>query len=265
MFEIEKLNYINSNMLDNTKCQTKNKFLGNKIEIFQFPDGYRGNMDSVLLAASVTAKSGQKVLELGCGNGVALCCLLYRVSGLEVYGIEFDKKVAELCRRNISLNNFKSKILNIDVASSIRELKSLSFDHVFMNPPYFKKNAVKKSPIPSSNQAKVETVPLSEWFSVARKRCKPKGKITIIQRVERLPEIMECLGSHFGQITVQPISSFKDSSPKTIIVQATKDSSAAFTLLAPKIVHKRDSVSGKVVYEEELNKILRSGYPLLLN
>ena len=153
------------------KDLTKNKFLGNKLEIFQFPDGYRGNMDSVLVAASVTAESGQKVLELGCGNGVALCCLLYRVSGLEVYGIEFDKRVAELCRRNISLNNFKAKILNSDIASNMRELRSLSFDHVFMNPPYFKKNAVKNSPIPSSNQAKVETVPLSKWFSIARKRC----------------------------------------------------------------------------------------------
>ena len=252
-------------MYAGNKDLTKNKFLGNKIEIFQFPNGYRGNMDSVLVAASVTAESGQKVLELGCGNGAALCCLLYRVSGLEAYGIEFDKRVAELCRRNISLNKFKAKIFNSDIAASIKELKSLSFDHIFMNPPYFKKKAVKKSHIPSSNQAKVETVPLSEWFSVATKRCKPKGKITIIQRVERLPEIMESLGSHFGQITVQPISSFKDSSPKTIIVQATKNSSAAFKLLAPKTVHKRDSVSGKVVYEEELNKILRSGYPLLLN
>ena len=141
----------------------------------------------------------------------------------------------------------------------------MSFDHVFMKPPYFKKNSVKKSSIPSSNQAKIETVPLSEWFSVAKKRCKPKGKVTIIQRVERLPEIIKCLSGHFGQITVQPISSFKYSSPKTVIVQATKSSSAAFTLLAPKIVHRRDTLSGKVVYEDELKKILRSGYPLLLD
>jgi len=48
---------------------TKNKFLGNKLEILQFSEGYRGNMDSVLVAASVAAKSGQKVLELGCGKG----------------------------------------------------------------------------------------------------------------------------------------------------------------------------------------------------
>ena len=73
------------------------------------------------------------------------------------------------------------------------------------------------------------------------------------------------LKGHFGQIIVQPISSFKDVSPKTVIVQATKSSSAAFTLLAPKTVHRRDTVSGKVVYEDELKKVLRSGYPLLLN
>ncbi len=252
-------------MFDDNKELTKNKFLGNKLEIFQFTDGYRGNMDSVLLAASVAAESGQKVLELGCGNGVALCCLLHRVGGVEVYGIEIDKRAADLCRRNVSLNKFKAKIFNCDIATSIRELKSASFDHVFMNPPYFKKNSVKKSPMPSSNQAKVETVPLSEWFSVAKKRCKPKGKITIIQRVERLPEIMKCLSGHFGQITVQPLSSFKDSSPKTVLVQATKSSSGAFTLLAPKTVHRKDTVTGKVVYEENLKKILRCGHPLLLN
>ena len=210
-------------MSADSKDLTKNKFLGNKIEIFQFSNGYRGNMDSVLVGSVCCRRKWQKVLELGCGNGVALCCLLYRVSGLEVYGIEFDKRVAELCRRNISLNNFKAEILNSDVASSIRELQSLSFDHVFMNPPYFKKNVVKKSPIPSSNQAKVETVPLSEWFSVARKGVNLKVKLRLFKGWRRLPEIIECLNGHFGQITVQPISSFKDlSSPKTIIVQATK-------------------------------------------
>ena len=95
-------------MLDNRKDLTKNKFLGNKLEIFQFSNGYRGNMDSVLVAASVTAESGQRVLELGSGNGVALCCLLYRISDLEVFGIEIDKRAADLCRQNIIFNKFQA-------------------------------------------------------------------------------------------------------------------------------------------------------------
>ena len=244
---------------------TKNKFLGNKLEILQFTEGYRGNMDSVLVAASVAAESGQKVLELGCGNGVALCCLLYRVSGLEVFGVEMDKRAADLCKRNIDLNMFKATIFNINIANTIKELKSVSFDHVFMNPPYFKQNSVKKPHTLSSHQAKVESMSLSAWFSVAKNRCKPNGKITIIQRVERLPDIINCLNGYFGQVIVQPISSFKDTSPKTVIVQATKTSGAAFKLLAPKIVHRRDGISGKVVYEDEFKKILRYGHPLQLN
>ena len=252
-------------MLDDITGLTKNKFLGNKLDIFQLSDGYRGNMDSVLVAASVAAESGQKILELGCGNGVALCCLLYRIGGLEVYGIEIDKRASDICRKNIILNKFEATIFNSDIVTSIRELKSVSFDHIFMNPPYFKRNSVKKSPTPSSSQAKIEAVPLSKWLSVAKKRCKPKGKITIIQRVERLPEIIKCLSGNFGKITVQPISSFKNTSPKTVIVQATKSSRAAFKLLSPKIVHKRDRISGKVVYQDEFKKILRCGKPLQLN
>ena len=252
-------------MLDNRKDLTKNNFLGNKLEIFQFSGGYRGNIDSVLVAASVSAESGQKVLELGCGNGVALCCLLHRIKDLEVFGIEIDKKVADLCQQNLILNNFKASIFNSDLSTNIKELKSISFDHVFMNPPFFKKNSVIESPNSSSCQAKVETVALLEWISLAKKRCKPKGKVTIIQRVERLPEIIRYLNGHFGQIIVQPLSSFKDTSPKTVIVQARKGSRAAFKLLSPKIIHRRDTNTGNVVYEDEFEGILRSGHPLKLN
>ena len=133
-------------MLNDIKGLTKNKFLGNKLEILQLSEGYKGNMDSVLVAASVTAESGQRVLELGCGNGVALCCLLYRVGGLEVYGVEINKRASDLCRQNISANRFKATIFNNDIATGIKELKSVSFDHVFMNPPYFKKNPLRSLP-----------------------------------------------------------------------------------------------------------------------
>ena len=141
----------------------------------------------------------------------------------------------------------------------------MSFDHVFMNPPFFKKNTVIQSLTPSSRLAKVETEALSEWISVAKRRCKPKGMVTIIQRVERLPEIIKYLNGHFGQITVQPLSSFKDISPKTVIVQAKKNSRASFKLLTPKIVHRRDADTGSIVYEDEFEEILRSGRPLQLN
>ena len=46
-------------------------FLGGKLRILQPRDGYRAGIDPVLLAASIPARAGDRVLDLGCGAGVA--------------------------------------------------------------------------------------------------------------------------------------------------------------------------------------------------
>ena len=48
---------------------TCDDFLGGRLSIWQPRDGYRAGVDPVLLAASVPARAGQSVLELGCGTG----------------------------------------------------------------------------------------------------------------------------------------------------------------------------------------------------
>ena len=54
---------------------TDDGFLGQRLHILQPRQGYRAATDPVLLAAAVPAQSGQSVLELGCGAGVASLCL----------------------------------------------------------------------------------------------------------------------------------------------------------------------------------------------
>ena len=61
--------------------------------------GYRAGVDPVLLAASVPARAGQSVLDLGCGAGVAALCLAARVPGL-LAGLEVQPAYAALARRN---------------------------------------------------------------------------------------------------------------------------------------------------------------------
>ena len=59
---------------------TEDLFLGGKLSLFQPKDGFRAGLDSVLLAASVNAKSGEKVLEIGSGVGTVLFCLMHVTS-----------------------------------------------------------------------------------------------------------------------------------------------------------------------------------------
>ena len=48
---------------------TRDKFLGGRLVISQPKKGYRAGVDPVILAASIPARSGESILELGCGVG----------------------------------------------------------------------------------------------------------------------------------------------------------------------------------------------------
>ena len=60
---------------------TEDRLLGGKVRLRQPRDGYRAAIDPVLLAASVPAKPGERVLDLGTGAGAAALCLMARVEG----------------------------------------------------------------------------------------------------------------------------------------------------------------------------------------
>ena len=82
---------------------TENSFLDGKLNILQPKKGFRAGLDSVLLAASVNAESGEKVLEIGAGVGTVLFCLMNRISGLEATGIEIMEEYHTLSLINAPL------------------------------------------------------------------------------------------------------------------------------------------------------------------
>ena len=85
---------------------TEDAFLGGRLRLRQPADGYRAAIDPVLLAAAVPALPGDKVADLGCGVATAGLCLLTRLPGIRVTGLELQPWLAELARRNADLNGF---------------------------------------------------------------------------------------------------------------------------------------------------------------
>lgn len=242
---------------------TANDFLGGKINLLQPKDGYRAGVDPVLLAASVPAQPGQSVLELGCGAGAAALCLGARVRDLHLTGVELQPDYADLARRNSARNQIELEVFDADLTSLPDELRQRQFDHVIMNPPYFDRQASTQSRNAGKDIAFGGETPLSDWLTTAAKRLAPKGTLSLIQRIERLPEVLaHCT---LGSISVLPLAARDGRAASLFILQARKGGRADFRLLAPLIMHQgTEHTHDSESYTVQLRSILRDGVELRL-
>jgi len=242
---------------------TCNAFLGGRVQLLQPRFGYRAGVDPVLLAAAVPVKSGQSVLELGCGVGAASLCLAARVAGLSLTGVEVQPDYADLARRNAAENDMALTVHCADLTELPDAIRQQNYSHVIANPPYYQSGS--HSPATNAGRAIAlgETTPLQDWIAVAARRLAPKGYLHMIQRSDRLPDLLTACSGKLGSLEILPLSARIGRSPDLIILRARKGGRAAFVLHAPLIlhqgaVHTHDGES----YASEIAAILRDGAAL---
>lgn len=217
---------------------TCDAFLGGKVMLRQPREGYRAGVDPVFLAATVQAKPGQSVLELGCGAAPALCCLGKRLPGLDLYGLELQPAYAELGRQNLSENGLTGTIWQGDLSTPPAEMKALSFHHVIANPPYFESDKRIKADDGGREIALAGETALATWVATATKRLRPRGYATFIQRAERLPELLSAMQQHLGALELLPLLPRENRPPRLILLRGRKDSRAPFRFHTPQIIHE---------------------------
>ena len=247
-----------------TGAVTRDGFLGGRVQAYQPATGYRAGVDPVLLAAAVGARAGQAALELGCGVGVASLCLLARVPGLRVTGVEVQPDYAALARRNADgVEGFE--VVEADLRALPADLRQRSFAHVLMNPPYFDRAAGTASEDEGRDIAFGGETLLAQWIDAGARRVAPKGHLTLIQRIERLPEVLAALEGRLGSIIVRPIAGRPGRAPERFLLEARKEGRAPFRLSPPLVLHEGDRHEGdRESYTPELRAILRDGASLPL-
>jgi len=244
---------------------TDDGFLDGRLKILQPRNGYRAATDPVFLAAAMRAKAGETVLELGCGAGVALACLLHRVP-VRATGLELQQEYADLAEQNMARNGVSADIVAGNLADMPLSLRAKTFDHVMMNPPFFE-SAHHSAPQDSGKSTAFlegETS-LESWIAAGMKRLKPLGWLTIIHRAERLADILAAL-SKAGDIHILPISARTSRPARRVIVQARKGAAGPLNLLAPLVVHDGDAHSADGDdFSKTAREILRDGNALVIS
>ena len=245
---------------------TTDAFLGGRVMLGQPKKGFRAGVDSVLLAAAVGAKPGQGVLELGCGAGAAMFCLATRVHSLDIVGVEFQRDYADLARRNAETNKFGIAVVEADIRNLPETLRNRTFDHVMANPPYYEGSKITSARDAGRRSALTEAVELRDWTEVATRRLAPGGYLTMIQKADRLPDMLAALDKRLGSLCVQPISPRESRKAELVILQARKGGKGAFSLRAPLVMHQGPRhEADKNDYSEEAENILRHAAPLNFN
>lgn len=244
---------------------TRDAFLGGRLTLSQPTAGYRAGVDPVLLASFVNASSGDAVLDLGCGVGAASLCLGARIPGLRLVGVERQRNYAELARKNASDNNISLTVHEGDIAELPPALREDSFDHVIMNPPYFKRDRGSASPDRPRETALGEDTPLAVWIDQATRRLTPRGYLTLIHAAERLPDVLAAMDDRLGSVLVKPLCPRAGRAAKLVLVHARKGGRGAFRLAAPLVLHMGDAhEADKEHYTPEVSAILRDGHALPL-
>lgn len=247
--------------MDDASATTDDRLLGGRVILRQPARGYRAAIDPVLLAAAVPVAPGTRVLDLGTGVGAAALCLIARVDGAAVTGVEIAPEIAALARGNAALNGvgdrFEVVVGDVEDAGTLR---GETFEHVMMNPPFH--DAATQPPSPEFGKARSNAAPagsLEAWIRRGLARLASGGTLTIIQRADRLAEILAGIGTHAGRVTVKPIAPREGDAATRILVQAVKGRRTPLALLAPLVLHDAD---GR--YTAAAERILAEAVPLSL-
>ena len=125
---------------------TSGHLLGGRVSFVQPRSGFRTGIEPVLLAASVPALPGDRVIEAGTGSGAALLCLAARVPAIHGVGIERDPMLAGLAAANAVANGMAGLEFH---AGSLETFDAGTgcCDHAFANPsnPKFNKEFAAKA------------------------------------------------------------------------------------------------------------------------
>jgi tRNA1(Val) A37 N6-methylase TrmN6 len=241
---------------------TEDAFLGGKLLLRQLKSGHRAGHDAMLLAAATSARSSDRVVDLGAGVGAAGLALAKRVAGIELVLVEIDAALAELARGNAVANRVAAEVVVLDVMSAPAEFAAAglspdSIDVVLMNPPFNDSARHRASPDKAREIAHVASdATLEGWIHAARRILKSGGVLTMIWRADGLAELLAALDRGFGSLAILPVHGDAASPAIRVLVRAIKGGKAPLQMHAALVLNSEAAMPNRQVQDVLAGKVV---------
>lgn len=236
--------------------ETIDQLLAGRVTIVQPGEGYRVSIDAILLAAAVQPASGESVLDVGCGDGGATLCLAWRAPDISLHGIDVRADAVARFRAGISRNGWDRRMTSAlhDVANRENSELAACFDWVMSNPPYLPAARMdQRDQSEGHDPTSTETVPLTDWVAFMAACLHDDGRLALVHRADRLPEILGAVFPHAGNICVFPLWPRQGVPARRVIVTAQKGAKGPAKVLPGLVLHETDgsfTPAAKAVLED---------------
>lgn len=231
---------MNANLTDTDETT----LLGGRVRLLQPKAGLRAGLDAVMAAAGVPAQAGQHVLDLGCGTGGAGFCVLARVRGARLTGLDVQPDLLVHARESAALNDGAGEC--DFVCGDVRDKAALpadAFDHAVCNPPYMQEGAWYESPDPVRTRqlGKVAgDARLADWVDCLQRVLKPSGSVTLVHRADHADKIIQALGTRFGGVEIWALHPHAGEAASRVIIRALKNRKSPAVIHAGIVLHEAD-------------------------
>ena len=243
--------------------ETLDTLFEGKLKLFQGRSGYRFSLDALLLAHFMTCRRGEKIADLGTGNGVIALILAYLHSSLSITGVEIQLSMVDRASRNVRMNGFQERVTisQADVRNIQETFSPESFAAVVCNPPYRRTTSGRISPNVERKIARHEIAAgLADFLRAGAYLLPIKGRIAMVYPALRLVDLLQSMrNANLEPKRLRMVHSFADTKASLVLVEAVKGGRSGSEALSPLIVYKK----GKQ-YTTEVEAMLAGKAPVRL-
>lgn len=205
-------------------------------KIIQNKNLYRFTSDSILLSRFARAKYGDVVADFCSGSGIVglhFLCLNGHISGVTLF--EMQPSLSNMAARTIAFNGFENALAVCCRLQDIGREHDDKFSLVLCNPPY-ERGGLQNLTYEKAVCRKEITITLPEIVSAAYKKLKYGGRFALVNRADRLAEVIYLLKSHgLEPKRLQFVSGTPGGKPYLILIESTKGGKPGLELLPPAV------------------------------
>ena len=223
--------------------ETLDGLFGGRVSVLQGKGGYRFSLDAVLLAQFVNLRRGDRVFDLGSGNGVIALLLASLHPSVRVTGLEIQRSMVHKALRSVAINDLTERveILQGDVCSVERQYAPGEYDMVVSNPPYRKLNSGRVNPDPERYIARHEVkASLADFLRAGAHLLRSGGKMALVYPATRANDLLVGMRNEdMEPKRVRFVHSFAGGPATLILAEGIKGARSDLKVMAPLVVYSK--------------------------